>query len=80
MLFILNKNKIISYIIASSVVIGLFLLSISIVPNQNVELIQISSNIANNSIHNEVNNIEDVHKNNLITTEQLSKKRKTGKI
>ena len=73
MLFVLNKNKIISYIIASSVVIGLFLLSISIVPNQNVELIQISSNIANNIIHNEVNNIEDVHKNNLITTEQFAK-------
>lgn len=63
MLFVLNKNKIISYIIASSVVVGLFLFSISILPNQNVELIQISSNMINNNIYNEFTNMGDIHKN-----------------
>ena len=59
MLFVLNKNKIISYIVASSVVIGLFLFSISIIPNKDVELIQISSNVINNTMYNEVNNINN---------------------
>lgn len=56
MLFILNKNKIISYTIAASVVMILFVFSISFVPNKDVELIQISSNVTNNIISNEIQN------------------------
>lgn len=56
MLFILNKNKIISYTIAASVVMILFVFSISFVPNKDVELIPISSNATNNIISNEIQN------------------------
>ncbi len=55
MLFVFNKNKIISYTIAASVVGILFLFSISFIPNKNVELIQVSSN-ATNIINNEIQN------------------------
>lgn len=56
MLFVFNKNKIISYIVSASVVAILFLFSISLVPNKDIELIQISSNVTNNIISNEIQN------------------------
>lgn len=56
MLFVFNKNKIISYTIATSVVAILFLFSISVIPNKDVELVQISSNITNEIENNEIQN------------------------
>lgn len=56
MLFVFNKNKIISYTIATSVVAILFLFSISVIPNKDVELVQISSNITNGIENNEIQN------------------------
>ena len=38
MLFVLNKNKIFSYAVAASIVVCLFLFSITILPNSDVEL------------------------------------------
>ena len=40
MLFVFNKNKIISYFVATSVVAVLFLFSVSIIPNDDVKMIQ----------------------------------------
>ena len=60
MLFVLNKNKIISYLVATSIVIVLFMFSVSVIPNSDTKIVQVSSNITN-SIENEycVNNIYD---------------------
>ena len=47
MLIVLNKNKIISYTVASSVVAILFVLSIFLAPREDVTLVPASSNIVN---------------------------------
>ena len=61
MLFIFNKNKIISYFVATSVVAVLFLFSVSIIPNDDVKMIQVSSNISENNIENKIeNNINQI--------------------
>ena len=57
MLFVLNKNKIISYTVAASVVAILFIFSISLIPNSDIQLIQVSSNVTNNINNNISNNI-----------------------
>lgn len=57
MIYVLNKNKIISYIVSSFIILGLFTFSTRVVPND-VELVKVSSNsinennIKNNSIEN----------------------------
>lgn len=51
MLFIFNKNKIISYTVAAGIVVTLFLFSMTFTPNMEVELIPVSSNV-NNQITN----------------------------
>ncbi len=56
MLFVFHKNKIISYTIAASIVIVLFLFSISFMPNSNIQLIQVSSNVINAVENNEIQN------------------------
>ena len=50
MLLIFNKNKIYSYAIAASIVVVLFVFSVLFLPNDNVKLIQVSSNTVNNNI------------------------------
>lgn len=54
MLFVLNKNKIISYTVAASVVAILFIFSISLIPNSDIQVIQVSSNITNNLNDNNI--------------------------
>ena len=60
MVFVLNKNKIISYTIATSIVIILFIFSVSLIPNQDTKIVQVSTNIINSienkNIGNNVNN------------------------
>lgn len=51
MLFVLNKNKIISYTVAMSIVAVLFIFSTFLIPNENIELVQVSSNVTNNTIN-----------------------------
>ena len=53
MIYVFNKNKILSYMVASFIVVSLFVFSSSINPNKDVELLKVSSNIsANNSMNN----------------------------
>lgn len=52
MLFIFNKNKIFSYTIAASIVAILFIFSVLVLPNEDIKLIQVSSNAINNDITN----------------------------
>ena len=49
MIYVLNKNKILSYMVASFMVIALFTVSSSVVPNKDVEIVKISSNVTNNN-------------------------------
>lgn len=56
MLFVFSKNKIISYTIAASVVVILFISSVSIIPNSDARLIQVSSNVTNNISNNNIEN------------------------
>ena len=60
MLFVFNKDKIISYTVATSIVIVLFMFSMSLIPNSDTKFVQVSTNISN-SIENEnvVNNINN---------------------
>ena len=44
MLFVFNKNKIISYLVATSIVIVLFMFSVSVIPNSDTKIVQVSSN------------------------------------
>lgn len=49
MIYVFNKNKILSYVIASLIVLVLFVFSSSIIPNQDIELLKVSSNAINNN-------------------------------
>lgn len=59
MFFVFNKNKIVSYGVAVGVVSVLFLLSTFLVPNNDVMVVQTSTNLIKNEINNNViiNNI-----------------------
>ena len=59
MIYVLNKNKIISYVIASFIVIGLFTFSTSVIPNKDIELVKVSSNAINTNAVNNINNIKN---------------------
>ena len=52
MIYVFNKNKILSYMVASFIVVSLFIFSISINPNKDVELLKVSSNVSTNTIIN----------------------------
>ena len=58
MIYVFNKNKILSYMIASFIVIGLFAFSSSIISNKDVEIVKISSNITSSN-ENSVNSIKN---------------------
>ena len=49
MIYIFNKNKIFSYMIASCIVLMLFGLGSSFVQNRDVELVKVSANISENN-------------------------------
>ena len=62
MIYVLNKNKIISYVVASFIVFGLFVFSTSVIPSRDIDLLKVSSNVfeyntvSNNLIKNKMNN------------------------
>ena len=56
MIYIFNKNKIVSYMVASIIVISLFVFSSSSTPND-IELLKVSSNLAINNVEN--NNLKN---------------------
>lgn len=59
MIYIFNKNKIFSYIVASFIVLILFAFSTSIIPNDDVKLLKISANTVANQSFNNDNNLEE---------------------
>ena len=61
MIYIFNKNKIISYILASSFALMLFIFQDSIIPNKDIQLVKVSSNIMENT-----RNIKSEEKDNII--------------
>lgn len=62
MLFVFNKDKIVSCLIATSIVIVLFIMSASVIPSSNTKIMQVSSNVTNSIVNeNCVNNIYDTN-------------------
>lgn len=59
MIYIFNKNKIFSYIVASFIVLLLFAFSTSVIPNDDIQLLKVSANIVNNQISNTNTNLEE---------------------
>lgn len=59
MIYIFNKNKIFSYIVASFIVLLLFAFSTSIIPNDDIQLLKVSANSVNNQISNNNNNLKE---------------------
>lgn len=52
MIYVFNKNKIFSYVIASFIVIGLFAFSSGVIPNKDIQIVKVSSNIVENNTIN----------------------------
>lgn len=51
MICVFNKNKIFSYVVASFIVMGLFAFSSSVIPDKDIQIVKVSSNVLqNNSI------------------------------
>ena len=64
MIYVFNKNKMLSYVLACCFVLMLFIFQDSVIPNKGVELVKVSSNITDNSNKSEngldnVNNIKN---------------------
>lgn len=59
MIYIFNKNKIFSYIVASFIVLLLFAFSTSVIPNDDIQLLKVSANTVNNQISNANTNLEE---------------------
>ena len=62
MIYVFNKNKMLSYVLACSFVLMLFIFQDSVIPNKDVELVKVSSNIIDNSNNNEkgLNNVNNI--------------------
>ena len=56
MIYVLNKNKIVSYMVASFIVIGLFTFSSSAIPDRDIQIVNVSSNTIENNNGNYINN------------------------
>ena len=57
MIYVFNKNKIISYMVASFIVIALFTFSTSAIPNRDIQIVKVSTNVVeNNTVNNIMNN------------------------
>ena len=52
MIYVFNKNKIISYMVASFIVIALFTFSSSAIPNRDIQILKVSSNVVENNNEN----------------------------
>ena len=61
MLYVFNKNKIISYMVASFIVIALFTFSSTAIPNRDIQIVKVSSNVTENI---NVNSAQTIIKNN----------------
>lgn len=59
MIYVFNKKKIFSYIVASFIVLLLFAFSTSVIPNDDIQLLKVSANIVNNQISNTNTNLEE---------------------
>ena len=57
MIYVFNKNKIISYLLATCFVLMIFSFKTDTIPNKDVELIKVSSNVIEDI--NKVNNINN---------------------
>ena len=62
MIYVFNKNKILSYVLASCFVLMLFAFHENMLPNKDIELVKVSSNAVEsnnlNNINNKLNNEE----------------------
>ena len=59
MIYVFNKNKILSYVLASCFVLTLFAFHDNMLPNKDVELVKVSSNVVeSNNVNNILNNEE----------------------
>ena len=58
MIYVFNKNKILSYMVASVIVLMLFTFSTSVIPNKDIELIKVSANTSQNINVNLLNIVE----------------------
>lgn len=57
MIYVFNRNKIISYMVASFIVIALFTFSTSAIPNRDIQIVKVSTNVVeNNTVNNIMNN------------------------
>ena len=56
MIYVLNKNKIVSYMVASFIVIALFTFSSSAIPNRDIQIVKVSSDVVENNTVNNINN------------------------
>lgn len=56
MIYVLNKNKIVSYMVASFIVIALFTFSSSAILNRDIQIVKVSSNVVENNTVNNINN------------------------
>ena len=56
MIYVFNKNKILSYVLASCFVLTLFAFHDNMFPNKDVELVKVSSNVVEGDNINNVNN------------------------
>ena len=57
MIYVFNKNKIVSYVVAFSFVLMLFAFHDNMIQKSDVELVKVSSNVIDNNLNNENNNI-----------------------
>lgn len=63
MIYVLNKNKIYSYVVATFIVLGIFVFGVGLTPKEDVKLLKVSSNSINNDKNvNTINNITNIHK------------------
>jgi len=56
MIYVFNKNKILSYMLASCFVLTLFAFHDNIIPSKDVELVKVSSNVVESNTINNINN------------------------
>ncbi len=59
MIYVFNKKKIFSYIVASFIVLLLFAFSTSVIPNDDIQLLKVSANTVNNQISFTNANLEE---------------------
>ena len=64
MIYVFSKNKILSYILASCFVLMLFAFHDNIIPNNDIELLKVSSNVTENNVINNITNFNLTMNNN----------------